>query len=194
MHVLKSADHKRMPWKNGGGETVEVFVHPPGAGLSDFDWRVSMAHVAADGPFSCFEGIDRTLALLEGEGMRLAIEGRGEVLLTSASPPLSFPADAPTQAVLSGGPITDLNVMTRRGVLQHQVERLIVGEGESLLLPPRPARWWLLLATGPCRIEAPGEDVSLTAHDTLMGAGTQLALTIRSAGTPVTLYQISITL
>lgn len=192
MRVLKSADHKRMAWKNGGGETVEIYVHPPGAGLSDFDWRVSMAHVASDGPFSCFEGIDRTLALLAGEGMRLAIEGLGEALLTPESPPLRFPADAPTQAALTNGPITDLNVMTRRGLLRHQVERLAVDAGESLTLPPRPARWWLLLATGPCRIEARGEDRGLMAHDTLMGAGDMPALAIRSAETPVTLYAITI--
>ena len=192
MRILKSADHKRMAWKNGGGETVEVFVHRPGAGLSDFDWRVSMAHVASDGPFSCFEGIDRTLALLEGEGMRLAIEGRGEALLTPTSPPLSFPADAPTQAALTGGPITDLNVMTRRGVLRHHVERLVLDGNEGLLLPPRPARWWLLLATGPCRIEARGEDRGLMAHDALMGAGALPALALRPAGAPVTLYAITI--
>ncbi|WP_062232972.1 HutD/Ves family protein [Aureimonas sp. N4] len=192
MRLLKSAELKRMAWKNGGGETVEVFVHPPGAGLSDFDWRVSMAHVATDGPFSCFEGIDRTLALLEGEGMRLAIAGQGEVLLTPASPPLSFPADAPTQAALSGGPITDLNVMTRRGVFRHQVERLALDAGQSLHLPPRPAHWWLLLVTGPCRIEASGESVSLAVHDSLMGEGALPTLAIHSAETPVTLFAITI--
>ena len=30
-----------MPWKNGGGETTEIAVSPPGAGLDDFDWRVA---------------------------------------------------------------------------------------------------------------------------------------------------------
>jgi len=61
MKILRSADHKRMPWKNGGGETVEIAISPQGAGLADFDWRVSMATVASDGPFSVFPGIDRTL-------------------------------------------------------------------------------------------------------------------------------------
>ena len=61
--LLRNSDHRRMPWKNGGGETVEVIVHPEGASLSDFGWRVSMATVASDGPFSVFPGIDRTLAV-----------------------------------------------------------------------------------------------------------------------------------
>ena len=80
--LLRNADHRRMPWKNGGGETVEVIVHPEGASLSDFGWRVSMATVASDGPFSVFPGIDRTLAVLSGEGMDLSIEGLGDRLLT----------------------------------------------------------------------------------------------------------------
>ena len=55
-----------MPWKNGGGTTIEIAVSPHGAGLDDFDWRVSMAHVASHGPFSLFPNIDRTLAVLSG--------------------------------------------------------------------------------------------------------------------------------
>ena len=85
--LLPNADHRRMPWKNGGGETVEVIVHPEGASLSDFGWRVSMASVASDGPFSVFPGIDRTLAVLSGDGMALSIEGLGDRLLTPQSAP-----------------------------------------------------------------------------------------------------------
>jgi len=126
MKILRAATHKRMPWKNGGGETVEIAVFPENAALGDFDWRVSMATVATDGPFSIFEGIDRTLSILSGEGMALAIDSREPVLLTKISTPLAFPADVPVMATLAGGAITDLNVMTRRGGLEHTVERLAV--------------------------------------------------------------------
>jgi len=123
---LKAANHRRMPWKNGGGETVEIAVFPENAALGDFDWRVSMATVATDGPFSIFEGIDRTLSILSGDGMALAIDGREPLLLTKISTPLAFPADVPVMATLSNGTITDLNVMTRRGRLDHTVVRLAV--------------------------------------------------------------------
>ena len=130
-----------MPWKNGGGETVEIVVFPEGAALADFDWRVSMATVASDGPFSVFPGIDRTLSILDGEGMTLFIEDRAPLRLTRDSEPLPFPADAATSATLVNGAITDLNVMTRRGVLSHRVERLAVDgtialglAGETMLL------------------------------------------------------------
>ena len=111
-------------WKNGGGETAEIAVSPEGVGLDDFDWRVSMARVEAGGPFSLFPGVDRTLSILEGEGILLDIEGRQPVTLTSASAPYSFPADVATGAELVEGPIADLNVMTRRERCRHKVKAL----------------------------------------------------------------------
>ncbi|QND48763.1 HutD family protein [Rhizobium lusitanum] len=132
--ILRHDSYKRMPWKNGGGETVEIAVSPEGAGLADFDWRVSMATVATDGPFSVFSSIDRTLSILEGAGMTLFIEGREPVLLTQESTPLPFAADAPTSATLVDGAITDLNVMTRRGRLSHSVRRVRVDGSDELAL------------------------------------------------------------
>jgi len=124
--LLRSDSHRRMPWKNGGGETVEIAVSPEGAVLADFDWRVSMATVATDGPFSVFPGIDRTLSILDGEGMTLFIEGRAPERLTQASEPLPFAADAATSATLIDGTITDLNVMTRRDCFTHSVRRVAI--------------------------------------------------------------------
>ena len=76
MKLLRASDHKRMPWKNGGGETVEITVSPAGVALADFDWRVSMGTVATDGPFSFPDGAD-------GHGIE-------PVLLSIASEPLAF--------------------------------------------------------------------------------------------------------
>ncbi|UDL91258.1 HutD family protein [Mesorhizobium sp. PAMC28654] len=126
MHILRAAEYRSMPWKNGGGVTTEIVVSPAAAGLDDFDWRISMARVENGGPFSQFAGIDRTLAVLEGEGISLDIAGRSPVAVTRAAAPLSFPADAPTAAALIAGPITDLNVMTRRSRMTHAVERLVI--------------------------------------------------------------------
>lgn len=123
MRILRAADYRVMPWKNGGGTTTEIAVSPDGAGLDDFDWRISMARVETSGPFSSFAGIDRTLSVLEGDGVVLDIAGQPPTRLTEASAPLAFPGDVPTSAALIGGPITDLNVMTRRGRMAHKVER-----------------------------------------------------------------------
>jgi environmental stress-induced protein Ves len=124
-----------MPWKNGKGETVEIAVFPAHASVDTFDWRISTATVAEDGPFSHFAGIDRTLSILTGQGMMLSVEGRDNILLQQSSDPYVFPGDVDTTAVLTGGAITDLNVMTRRGRFVHHVTRLVV-EG-SLGIAPR---------------------------------------------------------
>ena len=100
MKILRASTYKRMPWKNGGGETVEIAVFPKKASLADFDWRVSMATVASNGPFSSFPGIDRTLSILQGKGMRLMIEGREPIVMTGETAPLPFPADVATSATL----------------------------------------------------------------------------------------------
>jgi len=126
MHVLRAVEYRSMPWKNGGGVTTEIVVSPAAAGLDDFDWRISMARVENGGPFSQFAGIDRTLAVLEGEGISLEIAGRPSVAVGRTAAPLSFPADVPTTAALIAGPITDLNVMTRRSRMKHTVERLVI--------------------------------------------------------------------
>lgn len=160
--VLRARDYRRMPWKNGGGETTEIAVFPENADLAGFGWRISMATVASDGPFSVFPGIDRTLSILSGEGMTLDIAGRAPVVLTRSSAPLAFPADTATSAQLVSGPITDLNVMTRRGQWSHQVEHRRF-EGEHRL--DAEGGVTLLLSLGNLRIDSAGHAEELGLLD-----------------------------
>lgn len=114
--VYRLAERVFRPWKNGGGETAEIAVSPPGAGFEDFDWRVSTAVVAASGPFSLFPGVDRVLTVLEGGAMMLSVEGL-ECRLDAASEPFSFAGDVACAARLEGGRLLDFNVMVRRPLL-----------------------------------------------------------------------------
>lgn len=129
MNILRSSDYTHMPWKNGGGDTVEIAVFPSGASLDDFDWRISMATVAADGPFSAFPGVDRTLTVIEGQGVDLTIDGNRGASVRLNTLPYTFPADSMTDARLIDGPVRDLNIMTRRGRFGHQVcKTTIIGD------------------------------------------------------------------
>jgi environmental stress-induced protein Ves len=121
MRILRARDRVPSPWKNGGGTTTEVAIFPPGAGLENFGWRVSIARVERGGPFSLFPGIDRQLALLEGR-LSLTIAGR-TVALSADSEPIGFPGDVATEAAILEGPVTDLNVMTRRGASTARMTR-----------------------------------------------------------------------
>ncbi|MBA8833747.1 MULTISPECIES: HutD family protein [Rhizobium] len=166
MRILRAGDHKRMPWKNGKGETVEIAVFPADASINDFDWRISMATVAADGPFSIFPGIDRTLAILDGNGMVLDVAGSSPVLLTTASDPLAFPADVPVTARLQDGSITDLNVMTRRVGLAHTLIRIDVDGSKTV--PLRPSTCLFFCHFGALSFRRDGETGALAAGDALL--------------------------
>jgi uncharacterized protein len=90
--------------------------------MEDFGWRISMAEVRDAGPFSVFPNVDRHLAVLEGH-LLLDVHGRGVTALTPDSPVLRFPGDLAASASLPFGPVTDLNVMTRRGEFTADMSR-----------------------------------------------------------------------
>jgi environmental stress-induced protein Ves len=172
IRILRQQDYRVMPWKNGGGFTTEIAVFPEEGDLGSFDWRISMAVVSTDGPFSAFPGIDRTLIVLEGEGMELTVGVQPPVCLTPTSPPLAFPADVATTARLVTGPITDLNVMTRRGRWAHRVERRHI-EGTLDIECSRDTL--LVLALSPVTIESDdGEPILLDRLDCAVIASTAL--------------------
>ncbi len=110
--VLSHKSRIRTPWKNGGGTTAEVASAPEGASLSDFAWRVSIAEVSRDGPFSEFVGVDRIIMVIEGAGMLLSANGVEHRL--EPMRPFNFSGDVATMARLIDGPTRDINVMTRR--------------------------------------------------------------------------------
>jgi environmental stress-induced protein Ves len=118
LHIVHAADAAVMPWRNGGGSTRE-YVREPLDG-DDFDWRLSVAEVAADGPFSTFPGLDRILVLLSGNGMELW-SGERSVVLGEPLQHLAFSGEAEIQAHLLDGPTTDLNLMWRRDLYRAVV-------------------------------------------------------------------------
>ncbi|TKT80243.1 HutD family protein [Aquamicrobium sp. LC103] len=182
MRIVRAARHKVMPWKNGGGETTEIVVSPPGAGLDDFDWRVSMARVADHGPFSVFPGIDRTLAVLDGEGIILDVEGQAPLGLTRPYAPVTFAADAPTIGRLISGPIIDLNVMSRRGRFTHSVEPLLVDERLELEIAEFDTL--VVCVSGGFGIEADGFADRLGKNDVLFWEAKPGTLTLSPGDKP----------
>lgn len=96
------------PWKNGGGTTRELLSWPPGAPV--FDWRVSVATIAASGPFSAFPDVARQIMLLSGDGV--ALRGAGiDHRLTQPFQPFAFDGGVPVEGTLLGGTSVDFNVM-----------------------------------------------------------------------------------
>jgi environmental stress-induced protein Ves len=125
MQIVRRSTLKAIPWKNGGGITHEVIRSPPGADV--FDWRVSVAQIAVSGPFSNFQGYRRTMVLLEGEGVSLAIGDRDPLELRAVGDVVEFDGAAATHCRLLGGRCTDLNFMVSKkthGRSRTAIERL----------------------------------------------------------------------
>jgi uncharacterized protein len=159
--ILRARERFAVPWKNGGGVTREVAVHPPGSALGEFGWRVSIAEAHAGGPFSSFPGVERQLAVLAGN-LRLSIQGRPTLSLSPDSPPVGFPGDVPADAEPLGRPVTDLNVMTRRGEFAARLSRTARCEAAQLALS---ADSTLLIALSPLTLRAAGARLFLSALD-----------------------------
>lgn len=121
---ITPADHLIMPWKNGLGFTREIAIDPKDASMSDagFRWRLSIATVDQSGPFSSFPGIDRTIMVIDGNGMELTVAGQAPHLLDRCFVPFSFPGDAATECKLIDGPIRDFNLMVNRKLLAARCE------------------------------------------------------------------------
>src|SRR5690349_15258414 len=101
LRLLRPADYRVMPWKNGLGTTTEIAVDPPGVGLDAFTWRISIADLQVSGPFSTFPGHDRVLVQIEGEPMTLSHEGGVGQRLRLLSPH-RFAGELATHGALDG--------------------------------------------------------------------------------------------
>lgn len=129
IRLIDSRTARQLPWKNGRGVTLELAIAPPGADLSDFEWRISSARVDSAGAFSHFPGIDRSLGLLSGAGLRLNLPEQTSLDLDRNNPVLSFAGELDVQAELLDGPVQDFNLMSRRGHWRHRLEyRQLQGE------------------------------------------------------------------
>lgn len=181
---LTAADYRRTRWKNGAGWTTELARDPSGDAdaAAAFRWRVSIAEVAADGPFSPFPGIDRELLLLEGAGMRLEFADAAPVTLARRLDAARFAGEAAVTGRLLGGPTRDFNAMARRGVVQ-----MTVAAGPMTTLPALTAgpglEWVLHLLDG--EVEARGGDEAVR-----LGGGDSLRVAPAAVVRPIALHGI----
>ena len=123
MEIIRYAELKAQPWRNGGGVTRELASHSASTSSAEspgpdggWDWRVSIADVSKAGDFSAFPGMDRVLTVVEGELLLLIVDGAEHPL--EKYRPFRFSGDAAAAGALPTGDIRDLNVITRTGVFK----------------------------------------------------------------------------
>jgi environmental stress-induced protein Ves len=150
MNSVRLADCPFVPWRNGGGRTRELLAWP-----STHDWnvRVSVAEIEADGPFSAFPGIERAFAVLDGAGVVLSLPN-GDVRLGPQDDAVRFDGAAAPHCRLLEGPTRDLNLMVRSDIGRARMQRA----------PLSPARWRALFAAGTLWwTDQPGEPLPAVA-------------------------------
>jgi environmental stress-induced protein Ves len=167
--VIPANEYRRERWKNGAGWTREIHAHP--ASVHGWDWRLSIAEIEQDAPFSVFPGVDRQLVLLSGNGLRLRFDD-GEV--HELRPPhdrLRFAGERVVRGELVDGPTQDFNLMWRRDAIDAQLwHRPLVG---PMVVFAGPGEVWALyLIAGQARFADDSGLPDLAAGDSaLLQAG-----------------------
>lgn len=115
MEIIRFAELRSEPWRNGGGVTRELASHPKAASAQDgaWDWRVSIADLTKAGDFSAFPGMERVLTVVDGELLLLTVDGAEHPL--EKYRPYRFSGEAAAHGALPTGDIRNLNVITRAG-------------------------------------------------------------------------------
>jgi environmental stress-induced protein Ves len=145
-----------MPWANGRGVSHEVARESDAAG--EWRWRLAIAPITEDGPFSPLPGVHRELTLIEGDGLVLTIDGN--MVGCRLGHVVRFAGYSHTHAALTQGPVVDLNVMSREDA--PMTMSIVHG-------PSTPEAFTTLVAITDCAVILDGAEQTLQPRDALVG-------------------------
>ena len=189
MEIIRFAQIRPEPWRNGGGVTRELASHPKAASSQDgaWDWRVSIADVAKAGDFSTFPGMERVLTVIDGELMLLTVDGEEHPL--EKYRPFRFSGEADSASTLPTGDIRDLNVIARTGAFKgytsivelskkraHPVfegQLAVLLEGKASVAPGAAAEEEPSDSVDPAASSTPEVPVELDRYDAVVGSDTR---------------------
>ncbi len=179
MEIIRFAEIRPEPWRNGGGVTRELASHPKAASAQDdaWDWRLSIADVSKAGDFSVFSGMERVLTVIDGELLLLTVDGKEQPL--EKYRPFRFSGEAPSSATLPTGDIRDLNIIARAGAFKGYTSIIELSkkrpqpvfEGQFAVLLEGQAS--VVPGTDPLDSGAeqdPHEPIELARYDTVAGS------------------------
>jgi len=168
LEVRRFADLAPEPWRNGAGVTREVARSFEPDGSDRPRWRVSIADIATDGPFSRFPGVHRVAVLLDDAAVELTVDGAPTALTRFL--PFSFSGDAVTSARLLSGPTRLLNVMTTEGPGGAVID--VVSEGRVEISADDPATHVVMILDGRATVvRQPTDATALGPLDAVLALG-----------------------
>lgn len=129
--TLRASGYREGRWRNGLGVSWDIASE----GGDDFAWRLALARLDANVPFSSYPGIDRVFTIIEGDGVNLDVDALGRL---EARPlhPVCFPGDLKTSSHLVAGPCRALNLFVKRRAYSSEVSVTRHDKGDQLQLPP----------------------------------------------------------
>ena len=185
--VIPANEYRRERWRNGAGWTREIATGP---GAGEWGWRLSIAEIEQDAPFSQFPGVERELVLLTGNGLRLRFDD-GE--MRELQPPherMRFAGERIVHGELVDGPTQDFNLMWRRDAYTAQLwHRPMVGP--MVIFAEPGATWAVHLLAGQARFADDSGLPAMEAGDTaLLEAGDTRLRHVLDGGGEVLLAQL----
>ena len=178
--VIAANEYRRERWKNGTGWTREILRVPESG---SWDWRLSIAEIEQDGPFSVFPGIDRELVLIRGNGLRLCFDDGETRELQPPHDRVRFAGERVVRGELLGGPTHDFNLMWRRdAVAAELLHRPLVGP--MLFFTEPGVSWAIHLLAGQAEFDQESGLPALWAGDTalLADSGTRQRYMLEGGG------------
>lgn len=132
----------RVAWKNGAGTTRDVALRSNPDDVADIWWRLSIADLSGDTPFSPFPGFERHFLVATPGAVAINVDGLNRT--ARYGHPQSFSGDSHVAGRLITGPATAINLFTRRGSFAGAIEVHNVHGQHS----PHPEDVAMVLLTG----------------------------------------------
>jgi environmental stress-induced protein Ves len=170
VELVPADDYRRERWANGTGWTRVICACRLADGdieAPQWDWRLSIAEIEADAPFSRFPGTGREQVLLSGNGLRLRFADGEARELQPPHQRLRFDGDRACTGEPVDGRVEAFNLMWRRDTVEATLwHRPLVG---SMVLFVDPGTTWALyLLSGRAAVDHPLAHVDLEQGDTVL--------------------------
>ena len=169
LQLIPAHEYRRERWRNGFGWTREILRSPHSetdAGDA-WDWRMSIAEIEQDGPFSIFPGVERELILLHGNGLRLRFDDDDVHEIEPPHGRLRFAGERIASGELIDGPTHDFNLMWRRERIDAALwHRPLVG---LMVLFVEPGEQWAVhVLSGHAQASDGADRATAAMGDTLL--------------------------
>lgn len=157
IEVLDPAGYSRVPWKNGGGISVEI-AREGGVGWADHGlaWTYGRTSIVAAGPFSDLSGFERLQVVIKGTGLVL-VSPSGEIDLRTPFRPQRYDGGLPIVTRLENGAVEVANLIADRR--RFRIDMHVIAPGAALSCRPG---WHIVhAADAAATVEFSGETYSV---------------------------------